>query len=101
MSVRTKVSWFTAKMNCERENRTLAIILDERTNDFLKGLIEDENVFVGGFYEQGSWKWIDNETFQDYNNWEEDHPKTKAKEGSNLQMIYDIEDSKWGPTSPG
>ena len=99
--MKTSVSWLNAKTKCESENGTLASILNNQTNNFLREQIEDGEAFVGGFYEQGSWKWISNETFRNYNSWEQDHPKTKASEGSNLEMVYGIEDSKWEPASPG
>lgn len=53
-------SWFTARNTCERLGGTLAIIRDQKTQDFLKHFANNRALWIGATNEQtGIWHWID------------------------------------------
>ncbi|XP_071109495.1 perlucin-like protein [Haliotis cracherodii] len=72
-------TWNTAKMSCEGQGGSLAIITDQSTQDFILATIKNVGYTEKGMWigltdseNEGSWKWVKASTAS-YSNWERDH----------------------------
>lgn len=92
-AVQGKLSWHEAKEKCEKMGGHLAIIKDEKLNDFLGTLAKDiHRVWIGLTDEKkdGEWKWVDGSdvTFTDW------HFGTLERAGETPKRSY-VEFSVW------
>ena len=113
------ISWSEAKAACEKMNGHLATVTSQEEHDFIQNLIErtraktDDkkyNFWLGGYEQDGKWKWVTGENFPDrdaspeagFQNWYKNEPNDKTtetpdgvKENQNyLQMCCGSTDSE-------
>ncbi|XP_038135446.1 snaclec coagulation factor IX-binding protein subunit A-like [Cyprinodon tularosa] len=69
--IKSYKTWFDAEEYCNELGAQLASVTDPRQKTYLNGLLEAEGqsgAWLGGFYLQSEWMWIDRNYFY-YTNW--------------------------------
>ena len=72
---KTPVTWYEAKLLCERMGGHLVTVTSTGEMNFVKGLIGSVDAWAGGTdrKKEGTWKWVTNESFK-YTNWASGEP---------------------------
>ena len=94
----TWLPWDEARRFCQ-ENvpynvGDLASVPDAGTNDFLKTLVQDAYVWVGGFLENSTWHWSDG-TPWGYTHWFEGQPNNKDGLQTHVAFNVDKTTGQW------
>uniref|UniRef100_A0A3B5JZ68 C-type lectin domain-containing protein n=1 Tax=Takifugu rubripes TaxID=31033 RepID=A0A3B5JZ68_TAKRU len=69
--VNSPMNWYSAKDHCKSLGANLASVSSPREYSFLQQITKtagQSTAWLGGFYREGRWLWIDNEGFY-YTNW--------------------------------
>ncbi|XP_056880654.1 LOW QUALITY PROTEIN: ladderlectin-like [Takifugu flavidus] len=69
--VNSPMNWYSAKDHCKSLGANLASVSSPREYSFLQQMTKtagQSTAWLGGFYREGRWLWIDNEGFY-YTNW--------------------------------
>lgn len=74
--ITTNMSWGDAESLCVSKGGHLVSINSLEEQDFIQDMIDSvgkDNTWLGGYLEDGEWKWTDGSDF-DYSNWDTDKP---------------------------
>lgn len=94
------LSWISAKEYCERLGGYLATVTSSDEELFIESLIdtgEKKSYWLGGFLSDDGWKWVTDEPFDSYTNWNEGEPNNYLNRGENSLLI---ENGKWNDQLP-
>jgi hypothetical protein len=91
-------TWDEAKEDCNAQGGHLVTITSQEENEFVNNLVGSHDIWIGATDEihEGSWQWINGESFT-YTNWGTEEPSDSGS-GEDYAMMYS--DGLWNDAGP-
>lgn len=71
----TQMSWYAARLACERHGANLAVVEDTMENDIVTQL-KTSHAWIGLTNSSGTWAWADDAKSLTYSNWNTNEPNS-------------------------